>query len=130
MAAKAKKAAAPKAEFPKPLVRVTRGVGGYESEVRTVADADGETAAKAAGFQAVEVTEPGADFVEYPKMLYHDPDAAQRIVQSAEEEAAANGDGYDELPPGAEEAAGGEPKGGFPSGPGRPPIPADRVPDR
>ena len=72
---KPQKAAAPKAEYPKPLVRVKRGAGGYESEVRTVADADGETAAKAAGFQVVEVAEPGADFVEYPKMLYHDPDA-------------------------------------------------------
>jgi len=111
-------------DYPKPYVRAKPGPNGWEAEVRMVADADGEQVAKDEGFQAVELPERRADFVEYPKWQHH-ADGRSQLVHTKEEADAL--DGYADLPP--------EPEGDVPppTGPpaggtakNRPPVPADR----
>jgi hypothetical protein len=114
-------------EFPKPLVRLRPVVGGYEADVRLVADAEAEGTATAEGWQAVAIPE-GYAYQQYPRWLYH-KDGRRQVVHTQEEADAL--EGYDEQPPPPEEPA---PKGVPPpqgdvvatASPNRPPVPADR----
>jgi hypothetical protein len=82
-------------DFPKVLVRVrVNPSGGYESEVRTVADADEETTATAEGFVAVAV--PPSPFPAYPKWVYH-ADGRRQIVHT-DAELVKLGEGFQDGP--------------------------------
>lgn len=81
-------------EFPKPMVKLRRGPGGLEAEIREVADAEAETAATADGFVACPV--PPAPFPAYPKWVYH-ADGQRRVVQN-EAEVEKLGAGWEDAP--------------------------------
>jgi hypothetical protein len=116
-------------EFPKPLVRLKAEAGGYGCEVLTVADKDAEAGAKDGGWVPLEVPAVPADFVEYPKWLYHEDGRRQVVYTPAEADAL---EGYTPEVPIPPEV---EPYDGVPSPVGdavavasknRPPVPADR----
>lgn len=95
-------------EFPKPMVRVRVAAGGgYDSEVRVVADAEAETAAAADGFIVVEV--PPSPFPPYPKWVYH-ADGRRQIVQT-EAELEKLGEGFEDKPVAGPEEPAPEPLG-------------------
>ena len=94
-------------EFPKVLVRVRRGEGGLQAEIREVADGEAETTATAEGFVAVEVA--GAPLPAYPKWVYH-ADGRRQIVQT-EAELEKLGDGFEDTPPEGDEEPAPEPYG-------------------
>jgi hypothetical protein len=81
-------------EFPKPLVRLTPGISGYDADVRMAADADAVTALEGAGYVAVPFT--AAPKQEYPKWVFHE-DGRRRIVSNHEEHEQL--DGFTEAPP-------------------------------
>jgi hypothetical protein len=83
-------------EFPKPLVRLTPGISGYDADVRMAADADAVTALEGAGYVAVPFT--AAPKQEYPKWVFHG-DGRRKIVSNKEEEDAAQGYGEDPAAP-------------------------------
>lgn len=87
-------------EFPKVLVKVRYGAGGYEAEIRVAADADAVTAATEEGFIEVEV--PRAPFPPYPKWVYR-ADGDRRVVQN-EAELEKLGEGWEDTPPADEDA--------------------------
>jgi hypothetical protein len=89
------------------LVRVRRGAGGYEAEVRVAGDAEAVTAGEAEGFVQIEV--PPEVYQEYPRFLFH-ADGRRKVVSNKDEAAEAEGDGYtdDPPPPAEEDTYGGE----------------------
>src|SRR4030095_12435550 len=80
-------------EFPKPLVRLRPVVGGYEADVRLVADADAEGTATAEGWQAVAIPE-GYAYQQYPRWLYH-KDGRRQVVHTQEEAARPGGHAHE-----------------------------------
>jgi hypothetical protein len=83
-----------KAEAPIVLVRVRRGAGGWEAEIREVADKEAASAAETEGFVQVEV--PADVYQDYPKWLFH-ADGRRCVVSNKEEEQDA--EGFTDEPP-------------------------------
>ena len=86
-------------EYPKPLVRVSRGgPNGFDCHLLVVGSSDAESAGTEAGYQAIEVPalEDDPTFQEFPKWMFHS-DGRRQVVYSQEEQDKL--DGYEDTPP-------------------------------
>ena len=75
------------AEYPKPLVKVSRGgPNGFDVQLLVAGSSDEENAATEAGYTAVEVPalEDDPSFQKYPQWVFHQ-DGRRKIVYSQEE---------------------------------------------